>query len=155
MPVGLCNSAPTFQRLMDTLLSGLLYNSCLVYIDDIIVYSDNFADHLTRLEQIFKRFEESGLKLNAKKCFFVQEEVTFLGHCVNAKGISPEKVSVISNFPRSINVSELRSFVGLISYYRKFIADFATKAEPFHHLRTSSLCGPMNVKGPLTFSSRP
>lgn len=136
MPFGLCNSAPTFQRLMDTLLSGLLYNSCLVYIDDIIVYSDNFADHLTRLEQVFKRFEESGLKLKAKKCFFAQEEVTFLGHCVNAKGISPdkEKVSAISNFPRPTNVSELRSFVGLISYYRKFIADFATKAAPFHQL---------------------
>jgi len=136
MPFGLCNSAPTFQRLMDTLLSGLLYNFCLVYIDDIIVYSDNFADHLTRLEQVFKRFEESGLKLKAKKCFFAQEEVTFLGHCVNAKGISPdkEKVSAISNFPRPTNVSELRSFVGLISYYRKFIADFANKAAPFHQL---------------------
>lgn len=60
MPYGLCNSAPTFQRLMDTLLSGLLWNSCLVYIDDIIVYSDNFDDHLKRLEQVYSAIQRIG-----------------------------------------------------------------------------------------------
>ena len=136
MPFGLCNSAPTFQRLMDTLLSGLLWNSCLVYIDDVIIFSETFEEHVNRLESVFTRFQESGLKLKAKKCFFAKREVTFLGHCVNEHGISPdkEKVSAIKNFPKPNNVSELRSFVGLISYYRKFIPDFASKADSFHKL---------------------
>ena len=111
MPFGLCNSAPTFQRLMDMLLSGLLWNSCLVYIDDVIIFSESFEEHVNRLESVFTRFQESGLKLKAKKYFFAKREVTFLGHCKNEPGILPdkEKVSAIKNFPRPNNGKERNS----------------------------------------------
>lgn len=136
MPFGLCNSAPTFQRLMDSVLSGLLWNTCLVYIDDVIVFSETISDHVKRLEEVLKRFEDSGLKLKAQKCSFGKTEVAFLGHKISATGISPDtdKVKSIHNFPEPSNVSELRSFLGLISYYRKFVKDFASKAAPLHKL---------------------
>ena len=136
MPFGLCNSAPTFQRLMDKVLSGLLWNSCLVYIDDVIVFSETLDEYIARLQNVFKRFENLGLKLKAKKCSFANSEVNFLGHTVSAKGISPDvaKVRAISEFPTPTNVSEFRSFIGLVSYYRKFVPDFAKKAAPLHAL---------------------
>ena len=135
MPFSLSNSAPTFQRLMDSVLSDLLRNTCLVYIDDVIVFSESISDHVKRLEEVFERFESAGLKLKAQICFFGNTEVTFLGHRISTDSIWPdiEKMRVIYDFPKSTNVSELRSCIGLISYYR-FIQRFANKAAPLQKL---------------------
>ena len=136
MPFGLCNAPSTFQRLMEFVLTGLQWSVCLIYLDDVIIFSKNFDDHLRRMEEVFGRLREAGLKLKPQKCRFLQKEVTYLGHVVSENGVStdPSKVSKILDWPIPRNVSELRSFLGLASYYRRFIKDFAKIAVPLHRL---------------------
>ena len=136
MPFGLCNAPSTFQRLMEFVLTGLQWSICLIYLDDVIIFSKNFDDHLRRMEEVFGRLREAGLKLKPQKCRFLQKEVTYLGHVVSENGVStdPSKVSKILDWPIPRNVSELRSFLGLASNYRRFIKDFAKIAVPLHRL---------------------
>ena len=136
MPFGLCNAPSTFQRLMEFVLTGLQWSICLIYLDGVIIFSKNFDDHLRRMEEAFGRLREAGLKLKPQKCRFLQKEVTYLGHVVSENGVStdPSKVSKIFDWPIPRNVSELRSFLGLASYYRRFIKDFAKIAVPLHRL---------------------
>ena len=136
MPFGLCNAPSTFQRLMEFLLTGLQWSICLIYLDDVIIFSKNFDDHLRRMEEVFGRLREAGLKLKPQKCRFLQKEVTYSGHVVSENGVStdPSKVSKILDWPIPRNISELRSFLGLASYYRRFIKDFAKIAVPLHRL---------------------
>ena len=89
MPFGLTNAPATFQRLMECVLAGLVPNECLIYLDDIIVFSTSFADHLTRLEAVFQCLQQAGLKLKPSKCHFARKEVKYLGHIVSAEGIKP------------------------------------------------------------------
>ena len=137
MPFGLRNAPSTFQRLMEFVLTGLQWSICLIYLDDVIIFSKNFDDHLRRMEEAFGRLREAGLKLKPQKCRFLQKEVTCIfGHVVSENGVStdPSKVSKILDWPIPRNVSELRSFLGLASYYRRFIKDFAKIAVPLHRL---------------------
>ena len=136
MPFGLCNAPSTFQRLMEFVLTGLQWSICLIYLDDVIIFSKKFDDHLRRMEEVFGRLREAGLKLKPQKCRFFQKEVTYLGHVVSENGVStnPSKVSKILDWPIPRNVSELRSFLGLASYYRRFIKDFAKITVPLHRL---------------------
>ena len=136
MPFGLRNAPSTFQRLMEFVLTGLQWSICLIYLDDVIIFSKNFDDHLRRMEEVFGKLREAGLKLKPQKCRFLQKEVTYLGHVVSENGVStdPSKVSKILDWPIPRNVSELRSFLGLASYYRRFIKDFAKIAVPLHRL---------------------
>ena len=136
MPFGLCNSPATFERLMERVLAGLSWNICLIYLDDIIVYSKTFEGQLGNLDKVLTKLAEANLKLNPKKCHFFKKEVGFLGHVVNEHGIStdPEKIQSVKNWPVPRNVKDLRSFLGLCSYYRKFVKDFATVAKPLHDL---------------------
>ena len=120
LSMGLSNAPAQFQRMMDMVLAGLNFETCLVYLDDIICFSRTFEEHLTRLAAIFDRLLASDLKLSAKKCHLFQERVDFLGHVVSRDGIavSPEKIKAVINWERPQNVSELRSFLGLSGYYR-------------------------------------
>ena len=86
MPFGLCNAPATFQRLMDSVLAGLQWSACLVYIDDIIIMGKSFEEHLHNLQQVFERIKLAGLKLHPGKCQFLQQQVYFLGHIVSADG---------------------------------------------------------------------
>ena len=135
MPIGLCNVPSTFERLMDKVFHALNH-VCLIYLDDIIVKSATFESHVKNLSLVFDRLRAAGLKLAPKKYNLFKTEVTFLGHVVSSKGIStdPRKIQAVTDWPVPVNVKELRSFVGLCSYYRKFIRDFATIAEPLHRL---------------------
>ena len=90
MPFGLCNAPATFQRLMDRVLMGLQWTSCLVCIDDIIIVGKTFEEHLSNLEEVFKRLAQAGLKLHPNKCQFLQHKVHFLGHIISAEGITPD-----------------------------------------------------------------
>ena len=133
---GLANAPALFQRLMDLVLSGLTWEVCLVYLDDIIVFSDTFRQHLDRLTMVFERLKSAGLKINASKTRMFQRRVSFLGHVVSEAGIEPDpsKIEAVRTWPRPRNLTELRSFVGLASYYRDHIRSFASIARPLHVL---------------------
>ena len=92
MPFGLTNAPATFQRLMECILAGLTGEQCLIYIDDIIVFSASFPEHLERLTNVFLKLQDAGLKLKTEKCKFVQKAVKYLGHVVSAEGICPDPV---------------------------------------------------------------
>jgi hypothetical protein len=118
MPFGLCNAGATFQRLMDVIMTGLHLEICLVYLDDIVVFGSSANEHLQRLEMVFQRLLQAGLKLKPEKCKFFQRSVSFLGHVISDQGIGtdPEKTRAVAEWPTPATVSELRSFLGLASY---------------------------------------
>lgn len=130
MPFGLKNSPSTFQRVMDNVLRGL--KNVLVYMDDIIVYSTSLQEHIQNLEDVFQRLRESNFKVQLNKCEFMKRETPFLGHIVTAEGIKPDpgKVKAIQNFPIPKTTTEIKSFLGLLGYYRKFIPNFAKITKP-------------------------
>ena len=136
MPFGLCGAPSTFERLMERVLAGLHWETLLVYLDDVIVYAKTVEDELNRLATVFQRLREAGLKLKAKKCHLFKESVLYLGHVVSGEGIStdPEKIRAVKEWPTPTTVKEVQSFLGLASYYRRFIARFSNIARPLHRL---------------------
>ena len=136
LPFGLCNSPATFQRLMTHALRGLEWDICLVYIDDLIIFSRTFDDHLLHLEKVFKRLKEANVRLKPSKCYFVQSKVDYLGHVVSAEGLSPNpnKIKAVQEFPVPINSTGVKAFLGLCNYYRRFVKGFAQIASPLNRL---------------------
>jgi len=141
MPFGLCNAPATFERLMEKILNQLLFKICLVYLDDVIIYSDSFEGMLSRLEQVFERLRSANLKLNPKKCCFFKREIRYLGHVVTREGIKtdPEKISAVRDWPIPRTKKQIRSFLGFCSYYRKFIKGFSLIAKPLFSLTEDSV----------------
>lgn len=133
---GLCNAPSQFARIMELVLSGLTYESCLVYLDDVCVYGPSLLIHTQRLEAVLKRLEQANLKLKASKCSLFQRKAFFLSHVADEQGIhcDPRKVEDIVSWPVPRNLTEVKSFVGLASYYRSFIRGFADLARPLNEL---------------------
>ena len=119
---------------MDLLLSGLKWNTCLVYLDDVIIYCRTFEEHLFQLKGVFERFREAGLKLKPSKCSFFQTQVHFLGHVVSTEGIStdPSKTNAVASWPTPTCCKDVQKFLGLANYYRRFVPGFAAIAKPLH-----------------------
>ncbi len=132
MPFGLTNAPATFQRTMDQLLQSWIGKGVMVYLDDICIYSNDLEEHLRLLEEVFATFDEHKLRVNVKKCSFLQPQVTFLGHLIDQNGIHVDvnKCSAINALPTPRSATEVRSFLGMASYYRKFIKSFSDIAEP-------------------------
>lgn len=132
MPFGLKNAPSTFQRVMDNVLREHIGVICLVYMDDIIVFSTSLTEHVDNLAKIFRTLQKHNLKVQLDKSEFLQKEVAFLGHIVTPEGVkpNPNKIEIIKNWPIPTNEKELRGFLGILGYYRKFIKDFAKIAKP-------------------------
>lgn len=140
IPFGLCNAPSVFQRLMNRVFSNL--NSTdgdqfvSVYIDDLLFYSKTLGDHLDHLRQVLQRLQEAGLKLKPNECHFARKEVQYLGHILTPDGVKPngDLVNAVSNFPVPTDVKGVRRFLGMTSYYHKFVLLFSKIAEPLNYL---------------------
>ena len=133
---GLVNAPSQFQRIIDLVLAGLSWEVCLAYVDDVIVMSSTFEQHMERLSLVFQRLSDAGLKLKPNKCKLFQLKVHFLGHIVSGRGLEPDsgKVASVANWPVPKDIGELRSWLGLASYYRSFIKDLSVIASPLFAL---------------------
>lgn len=148
MPFGLCNAPSTFQRLMQRLFGEQHCQSLLLYLDDVVVFSSTISQHLERLEGVLSRLQQEGLKAKLEKCAFFKQEVGYLGHVISSAGVStdPGKIEAVAKWRRPGQVSELRSFLGFASYYRRFVEGFAKLAAPLHKL-VAELGGTKSRKG--------
>lgn len=124
MPFGLQNSPAVFSQLMEIVLEGLDF--AIVYMDDILIYSSTLEDHISHIQQVFDRLRKHGLKLKFKKCQFMRKETKYLGFKITEHGIKPEteKVDTIQSLPPPATVKEVRSFIGMLSYYRRLYQIF-------------------------------
>lgn len=121
---------------MELVLRGLPWQVCIVYLDDVLIYSPTFEDHLCRLCEVFSRIQTAGLKLNPGKCHLARDHVVFLGNVVSWNGLQPDhrNTDKVRNWPVPQNPTEVRAFVGLCSYYCRFVKDFERRAVPLHRL---------------------
>ena len=140
VPFGLCNAPPTFQRLMQNCLGELNLTYCLIYLDDVIVFSDTPEEHLRRMRVVFDRLHEHGLKLKPSKCEVFKSEINYLAHHVSQKGILPSKktLELIAQCPPPDTYTKVKSFVGLVGHYRHFIKGFAKIAVPLYDLTSGN-----------------
>src|SRR5918911_827290 len=136
MPFGLTNAPATFQRMMQEVLEELFYKNAPAYIDDINVHLETFEQHIKILEEVFERIRKAGLKLRIDKCKFCFNEIEFLGYIIGEDGIKTDekKVEKVKNFPKPTTITELKGFLGLASYYRRFIKDFSKIAKSLNDL---------------------
>ena len=129
---GMMNSPMTFQCLLTKVLKDLNFKIALVYIDDILIFSKSFEENLHHLQLVFSNLRSAKLKLNPEKCNFGTKTVKYLGHIISKDGIyvNPENVDKVKNFPRPSNAKQVRSFLGMANFYRKFVKDYAKIASP-------------------------
>ena len=144
MPFGLTNAPATFQRLMERVMEEIHMKECVTFIDDVIVHGTDFDQHLERLEHVFQKIRKHNLKLNPEKCEFLKRKVVYCGHVVSDQGIEtdPAKIAEVQQMEAPTNVEEVRRFIGLTGYYRKFVKDYAKIARPL----TDLLMGPRKKK---------
>jgi len=136
MPFGLCSAPATFQMLMNSVLHSENWQKCLIYLDDILVFGRTKKEHHERLRSVLQRIREAGLKLSPEKCRLFQTEVTYLGHTISLEGVrtSPEKIEKVQNFKSPCDPMQLRTFLGLCGYYRRYIKDYAQLVAPLEKL---------------------
>ena len=136
MPFGLTNAPAVFSQTMQQVFADMIGRFVLVYLDDILIYSKTPAEHEKHLEMVLARLQQHELYAQLRKCHFALPEVEFLGHIVSKQGIrvDPRKVEIVKNWPVPGNLSELRSFLGLSNYFRRFIHAYSSIARPLHGL---------------------
>lgn len=140
LPMGLSTAPSSFQLLMDKVLRGLTFRSCLCYIDDVLISSPTFEQHMQEVKEVFQRLEAAGLKLNPK-CSFAEKSCIFLGHHISEDGISPppDRVDAIMNISPPKDLKALRRILGLFNWFRKFIPNYSAEAQPLVRLTQSGV----------------
>ena len=143
MPFGLTNAPATFQCLTECVLVGLSPAQCLIYLDDIIVYSTSFEDHFRHLKNVLTKLSEAGLKLKLTKCHFAQRQVQYLSHPISEDGVAvdPSKMGAVTSYPQPRDVKELHRFLGMANYYHCFVQGFASIVQPLHKLTRKNARG--------------
>ena len=136
LPFGLMNSPNAFAMVMSEVLRGINWKFAQTYVDDILVYSSNFDQHLLHLQEIFDRLRRANLKLKPSKCHFAAKEVKYLGHKFTKEGImvDEDKITSVLSYPRPKSQKDVRAYLGLCNYYRKFVKGFAQIAQPLNRL---------------------
>ena len=142
MPFGLKTASATFQRAMEVILAGLTFEICLCYLDDVIVFGKTLTEHNDRLKTVLTRFRDNNLRVKLAKCVFASPQVTYLGHCISQQGVSPDptKLTAVAKISLPSNIKEVRTFLGLTGYYRRFIPNYATVAQPLTKLTSKEYC---------------
>jgi hypothetical protein len=137
MPFGLKSAPSTFQRLMNNVLMGLIGTRCFVYLDDVIIFGETLQEHHIRLREVLDKLRQYNLKIEPDKCEFLKTELNYLGHVVTGEGVKPDphKVQAIKEFPIPKTKTDVKSFLGLAGYYRKFIPQFSKIAKPLNDLQ--------------------
>ena len=155
MSFGLTNAPAIFMETMNSMLRGFLDNFVVVFIDDILIYSKTEEEHERHLRLVLETLRKNKFYAKLKKCEFWLSEVAFLGHVINQHGIlvDPSKVSTIIGWPRPSNVKEVRSFLGLAGYYRRFVKDFSIIAKPMTKLTQKDVKFQWNEECERTFST--
>jgi hypothetical protein len=140
MPFGLCNAPATFQTLMNEALRPFLGKFVIVYLDDVLIFSKTKEEHYEHLEKVLEVLRRERLVIQPEKCTFATNQLEFCGHTIGKGQIKPipAKVDIVKNWPRPRNVHELRQFLGLATYYRRFIRGFASICVPLHELLKES-----------------
>ena len=133
-PMGLTNSPATFQRCMESILGDMVFEFLVVFLDDLILFSKTVQDHLSKMEKLFRRIKAYGIKLKPSKCHFLKTQVNYLGFEISDKGIGPEtgKIEAVKEWKRPSTIKELRGFLGFVTFYRRFIRNFAKIAKPLN-----------------------
>ena len=136
MPFGATNAPATFQRLMESCLGDLNLNWCIIYLDDVVVFAPTVPEYLTRLQAVFQKLKDAGLKLKPSKCELFKKSISYLGHVVSEEGVrtDPKKIEAVKNWDRPHNIHTVRRFLGFVNYYRKFIKDYSKIARPLYNL---------------------
>ena len=137
LPMGLKTSPAVFQRLMNLVFADYLKQHMLVYMDDIIIFSQTAKEHIHHLQMTFERMRKAGLRLKIEKCKFFQKKLKFLGFVISREGVSldPTKVEAVLNFPRpDAEVGQLQSFLGLVGYFKRHIQNYALIAKPLYSM---------------------
>lgn len=129
--MGLHTAPNSFQLLMDKILRKLTFRSCLCYLDDVLICSETFEQHLSNIQEFFDRFRQAGLNLNSKRCSFAQSFAIFLGHHISKDGIRspPDRVKALSEFPAPKNTKQLRRALGMFNWFRKYVNNYSSIAE--------------------------
>lgn len=155
MPQGVTNAPSTFQRLMEKCVGDLHLSEVLVFLDDIIVFSDTLEEHELRLMKVLHRLKDYGLKLSPGKCQFFRSSVKYLGHLVDAQGVhtDPDKISALKDWPRPVNREELKRFLGFAGYYRRFVEGYSKIAKPLNSLTVGY--SPARKRGKLYKREKP
>lgn len=136
MPFGLSGAPATYQRLMQDILGELHMKICCIFIDDIIIFSSSFEEHISNLKLVFDKIREANLKVSPTKCSFFKTKVKYVGHIISENGVEtdPEKIDKIVNWPTPSTAEEVRKFIGFAGYYRRFIHHFSQISKPLTEL---------------------
>ena len=153
LPFGVASAPSIFQNIMDQMLAGI--PGAVAYLDDIIITGGNSAEHLSNLQHVFQRIKEYGFRLNKEKCKFLQDQVEYLGFLVNKEGVhtSPTKVQAILDMPEPSNVSQLRSYLGMVNHYGKFIPKLTERLFPFYRLLRNEVAWQWDARCDEAFAS--